>query len=152
MCKEILLSKLKKLSMFLTLSLIICIFTVLGYASSIAYAANEANVTFVEEYAKPGQVLSVELDGVETTDTTVIWKVDGKKVAVGLSYTPKTSDLEKFIEVSVLDSKNNVICENKLPCVNDMYLDGDICFHLRQGEHFLSRYDWNVYMQKFLHI
>lgn len=116
MCKEILLSKLKKLSMFLTLSLIICIFTVLGYASSIAYAANEANVTFVEEYAKPGQVLSVELDGVETTDTTVIWKVDGKKVAVGLSYTPKTSDLEKFIEVSVLDSKNNVICENKLLC------------------------------------
>lgn len=51
-----------------------------------------------------------------------------------------------------LYDKDGFICENKLPCVNDMYLDGDICFHLRQGEHFLSRYDWNVYMQKFLHI
>lgn len=51
-----------------------------------------------------------------------------------------------------LYGKDGLICENRLPCVNDMYLDGNVCFHLRQGEHFLSRYDWNVYMQKFLHI
>ncbi len=48
-----------------------------------------------------------------------------------------------------LYGKNGLICQNKLPDVNEMYLDGDICFHLRDGEHFLSRYDWNVYMTKF---
>ena len=31
----------------------------------------------------------------------------------------------------------------------DMSIDGDVCFHLREGTHFMSRYDWNVYMKKF---
>ena len=51
-----------------------------------------------------------------------------------------------------LYGKDGLICENRLPQVGDHYLEGDVCFHLRQGEHFLSRYDWNVYMEKFLHI
>ena len=48
-----------------------------------------------------------------------------------------------------LYGKNGFICENRLPMVNDHFLEGDICFHLREGTHFLSRYDWNVYMTKF---
>ncbi len=32
---------------------------------------------------------------------------------------------------------------------NDEHLDGEACFHLRGGSHFMSRYDWNVYMRKF---
>lgn len=51
-----------------------------------------------------------------------------------------------------LYGKRGLICENKLPCVNEKLLDGEICFHLRDGEHFLSRYDWNVYMAKFREI
>ena len=31
----------------------------------------------------------------------------------------------------------------------DMSIDGEVCFHLREGTHFMSRYDWNVYMKKF---
>ncbi len=28
-------------------------------------------------------------------------------------------------------------------------IDGEVCYHLRDGTHFMSRYDWNVYMKKF---
>ena len=48
-----------------------------------------------------------------------------------------------------LYGKDGFISENRLPLVGDHFLDGDICFHLREGTHFLSRYDWNVYMKKF---
>ena len=48
-----------------------------------------------------------------------------------------------------LYGKRGFICENRLPSVNEHYLDGEVCFHLRDGEHFLSRYDWNVYMSEF---
>ena len=51
-----------------------------------------------------------------------------------------------------LYGKDGFISENRLPLLGDHFLDGDICFHLRQGEHFLSRYDWNVYMKKFKEI
>ncbi|MCR5151061.1 MAG: hypothetical protein K6B52_07535 [Clostridiales bacterium] len=30
--------------------------------------------------------------------------------------------------------------------VGDSFEDGEICFHLRHGKHFLSRNDWNIYM------
>lgn len=32
------------------------------------------------------------------------------------------------------------------------HLDGEVCFHLREGSHFMSRYDWNIYMKKFKQI
>lgn len=48
-----------------------------------------------------------------------------------------------------LYGKNGFIHKNKLPTVGDELLNGEVCFHLRDGEHFLSRYDWNVYMKKF---
>ncbi len=35
---------------------------------------------------------------------------------------------------------------------SDEHLDGEVCFHLREGSHFMSRYDWNVYMKKFKQI
>jgi len=47
-----------------------------------------------------------------------------------------------------LYGKKGLVCENKLPCVGEKLLDGELCFHLRDGAHFLSRYDWNVYMEK----
>lgn len=51
-----------------------------------------------------------------------------------------------------LYGKNGFIHENKLLNAGEMLLDGEITFHLRHGEHFLSRYDWNVYMKKFREI
>ena len=51
-----------------------------------------------------------------------------------------------------LYGKEGLISKNQLPCVNDMFIEGDVCFHLREGAHFLSRFDWNVYMKKFAEI
>ena len=48
-----------------------------------------------------------------------------------------------------LYGKNGFVHKGKLPEAGDKLLDGEITFHLREGEHFLSRYDWNVYMEKF---
>lgn len=47
-----------------------------------------------------------------------------------------------------LYGKDGFVHQNRLPQLGDMLLDGEITFHLREGEHFLSRYDWNVYMKK----
>ena len=51
-----------------------------------------------------------------------------------------------------LYGKDGFICNDTMPMMGDKYLDGEVCFHLREGEHFLSRYDWNVYMEKFREI
>jgi hypothetical protein len=32
------------------------------------------------------------------------------------------------------------------PQVGDVFNEGNVCYHLRQGIHFLSRLDWNTYM------
>ncbi|MBR2989180.1 MAG: hypothetical protein IKC64_05610 [Clostridia bacterium] len=41
------------------------------------------------------------------------------------------------------------VCENRLPQVGDVYHQGTVGYHLRQGAHFLSRNDWNLFI-KFL--
>ncbi len=46
-----------------------------------------------------------------------------------------------------LYGKKGFIYPDKMPTIGDNLNEGDICFHLRTGEHFHSRYDWNVYMQ-----
>ncbi|MBQ8546477.1 MAG: hypothetical protein IJ437_06020 [Clostridia bacterium] len=51
-----------------------------------------------------------------------------------------------------LYGKNGLISNGALPNETDILLDGDACFYMRKGEHFLSRYDWNVYMTKFKEI
>lgn len=35
---------------------------------------------------------------------------------------------------------------DRLPVIGDNFDDGCICYHLRDGRHYLSREDWNVYM------
>ena len=30
--------------------------------------------------------------------------------------------------------------------IGDTFDEGNICYHLRAGKHYLSRYDWHVYM------
>ncbi|MBQ3572464.1 MAG: acetylxylan esterase, partial [Clostridia bacterium] len=46
-----------------------------------------------------------------------------------------------------LYGKKGLISPDKMPKVGDNLNEGNICFHLREGEHFHSRFDWNVYMQ-----
>lgn len=46
----------------------------------------------------------------------------------------------------LLDMKK-LSCDDKLPEIGDTFADGDIGYHLRSGEHFFSRYDWNCYMK-----
>ncbi len=51
-----------------------------------------------------------------------------------------------------LYGKNGLVAEGDLPKENDFFLNGRVGFYLRPLAHFLSRYDWNVYMKKFKEI
>ncbi len=51
-----------------------------------------------------------------------------------------------------LYGKGGLICESKMPSVGNELLQGEVCFHLREGTHFLSRADWQIYMKKFREI
>ncbi len=50
---------------------------------------------------------------------------------------------EAYINLGV----KGLIHNDKLPCVNERFLEGRIGYHLREGVHFLSRHDWNNYME-----
>lgn len=39
-----------------------------------------------------------------------------------------------------------LLCPDRYAAVGEVFGDGGISFHLRAGDHYLSRYDWNVYM------
>ncbi|MBQ8881963.1 MAG: hypothetical protein IJY70_01035 [Clostridia bacterium] len=41
------------------------------------------------------------------------------------------------------------VCENRLPQVGDTYHEGSVGYHLRNGEHFFSRNDWNLFIKFF---
>ncbi len=41
---------------------------------------------------------------------------------------------------------NGFVCHDREPAAGDIFHQGNIGFHLRAGGHFLSRYDWNRYM------
>jgi hypothetical protein len=45
---------------------------------------------------------------------------------------------------------DGVVGENRAPVAGDIFHDGNIGFHIREGGHFLSRYDWNRYMDYIL--
>ncbi|MBQ8163756.1 MAG: hypothetical protein IJZ93_05280 [Clostridia bacterium] len=52
-----------------------------------------------------------------------------------------------------LHGKQGLIMPKKASLeVNDAFLNGEVGFYLREGSHFFSRYDWNVYMKKFKEI
>ena len=51
-----------------------------------------------------------------------------------------------------LYGEKGLICDNYIPRESEKLLDGKLGFYLREREHFLSRYDWNVYMDKFKQI
>lgn len=39
-----------------------------------------------------------------------------------------------------------LVCENRLPSAPEKFHEGMIGYHVRTGEHYLSREDWNLYM------
>ena len=45
-----------------------------------------------------------------------------------------------------LYGKDGMICPDRLPVCGDVFVDGEVGFHLRAGTHYQSREDWNVYM------
>ena len=56
-------------------------------------------------------------------------------------------------EVWELYGRKGVIVKDRLPVVGDIFIDGEVGFHLRDGKHFFSRSDWLVYLaaeKKFL--
>ena len=79
-----------------------------------------------------------------------------RTVVIGGAYKDAWADNEGQFLSAYLSSyawelygKSGLICENKMPVCGDKYLDGDVCFYLRDGSHFLSRDDWQVYISKF---
>lgn len=82
-----------------------------------------------------------------------------RNVIIGGAYEDFWADNEgQFLSaylaspVWALYGKNGLVGANSLPKMGDMLLDGSVGFYLRSGKHFLSRYDWNVYMKKFKEI
>ena len=42
--------------------------------------------------------------------------------------------------------KKGLVCPDRMPVPGDEFKDGNICYHLRDYGHFLSRADWRVYI------
>ena len=47
------------------------------------------------------------------------------------------------------NGKNGFVAPRRLPCVGEHFHNGDIGYHIRAGNHYLSREDWSLYI-KFL--
>lgn len=45
-----------------------------------------------------------------------------------------------------------LISNYKMPEIGEQLKDGRIGYHIRQGWHYLSRYDWNMFMNYFQNI
>ena len=43
--------------------------------------------------------------------------------------------------------KDGLISPDELPSAGDTLHDGGVCYHLREGTHYLSRHDWNMYIE-----
>ena len=46
-----------------------------------------------------------------------------------------------------LYNKKGLVHENKYPAPDTKLLGGCIGYHLREGSHYLSRYDWNIFIE-----
>ena len=46
--------------------------------------------------------------------------------------------------------KEGLVAPDRLPEVGDVLHSGGICYHLRSGTHYLSRHDWNLYLDVLL--
>ena len=43
--------------------------------------------------------------------------------------------------------KNGFVCPDRLPAVGERFAEGNVAYHIRYGKHYISRTDWNFYMQ-----
>lgn len=73
------------------------------------------------------------------------------KVGSAVEDTWADPDSEMLTCVAVSEAyekagKTGFICEDRLPRIGDVYHDGSIGYHLREGSHYFSRYDWNRLM------
>lgn len=46
--------------------------------------------------------------------------------------------------------KEGLVSPDRLPEAGDIFHSGSICYHLREGTHYLSRHDWNLYIDVLL--
>lgn len=93
-------TKVKAVIMFLAFLLAISSLSGISSVNNTAYAVEEAKVSFASEYARVGEILTVECsaDG----KLSYVWYVGGEKVACTKnSYIPTDKDIEKFIKAEV---------------------------------------------------
>lgn len=50
-------------------------------------------------------------------------------------------------EVYKIFNKNGFLYEDRFPNIGEQYNKGYVGYHLRKGCHYLSRYDWNLFME-----
>ena len=87
----------------LFLCIVVCMGVLLNPGRQVQ-AADEVRAVFTSEYAKPGQVLEVALEGdlPANCQYSYQWTVDGKQAAAtGSAYQVTEKDLEKFIQATV---------------------------------------------------
>ncbi len=46
--------------------------------------------------------------------------------------------------------QDGLVSPDRLPEAGDVFHQGNICYHLREGTHYLSRHDWNLYLDVLL--
>lgn len=78
-----------------------------AYMNNVQEASNEVtksgvSISFDQPYAAIGKPLTVYVEGADSTTCTYVWKVEEKIIGVTEnSYTPKQSDIEKLLSVTV---------------------------------------------------
>ena len=102
---------------------IVSFFLAIGMLSFLSTPASAAEtnedaitVSFVQEYAQPGQAFEAKVEGKDTAGCIVSWYVDGVRVGTGKSYTPAKADLEKMITVKVSDKTGKLVATKTVLC------------------------------------
>lgn len=98
------------------------------------YIGNEENMPFDQHFLVAATAPRYVYCGAAVEDT---W---ADPYSQFLSYYA-ASDVYKLLGLGELS------CPDKYPEIGDTFAKGDIGYHLRSGTHYLSRYDWNRYME-----
>lgn len=73
--------------------------------------------------------------------------------AVGDLWADPNSQFLSYVAATPIweaNGKKGLIAPDRLPMAGDNFDEGCLCYHLREGEHYLSRVDWNIYMDTLL--
>lgn len=100
----------------------------------VKYADNEENLPFDQHCLVALVAPRLVCIGAAVED---VWADTDNQFLAGVAASP----------VWELYGEKGMICEDRMPEVGDEWLDGNVGFHLREGKHYQSRFDWQMYMK-----